>query len=125
MPIDDAANINSTGILISSTNLNLIKLSDNQQSVSIGAGNRWDDVYEYLDGTVWAVPGARQSTVGVAGYLLGGGMSFYSYEYGFGSTNGNVRAFEVRYSTPLRLFPTNSTKVCSVRRQYSHSNCHQ
>ncbi|EOD43069.1 hypothetical protein V502_00187 [Neofusicoccum parvum] len=94
MPIDDAANINSTGVLISSTNLNLLKLSDDHQTLSIGAGNRWDDVYEYLDGTVWTVAGARQSTVGVAGYLLGGGMSFYSYEYGFGSTNGNVRAFE-------------------------------
>ena len=44
------------------------------------------------------VVGGRYGPVGVPGYLLGGGMSFYSYEYGFSSTAGNVRAFEVSLS---------------------------
>jgi len=97
MPIKDAANINSTGILISSTNLKTLKLSDDQQTLSLGPGYRWGDAYMYLDETKTGkmVVGGRYAPVGVPGYLLGGGMSFFSYEYGFSSTNGNVRAYNV------------------------------
>ena len=97
MPIPDAANINSTGILISSTNLKTMELSADLETLSIGPGYRWGDAYEYLGstGTGKMVIGGRYAPVGVPGYLIGGGMSFYSYEYGFSSTNGNVRAFDV------------------------------
>jgi FAD/FMN-containing dehydrogenase len=97
MPIPDAANINSSGILISSTNLKALQLSDDLGTLAIGPGKRWGDAYIYLNstGTGKMVVGGRYGPVGVPGYLLGGGMSFYSYEYGFSSTAGNVRAFEV------------------------------
>ncbi|KAH8660740.1 hypothetical protein BGZ60DRAFT_381647 [Tricladium varicosporioides] len=93
MPISDAANINSTGILISSTKLTTLELSEDQSTVSVGPGKRWGDVYIYLAGTGSGkmVVGGRYAPVGIPGYLLGGGMSFFSYEYGFSSTNGNVK----------------------------------
>ncbi|KAF8866364.1 FAD-binding domain-containing protein [Acephala macrosclerotiorum] len=84
MPIADAANINSTGILISSTNLNTLSLSDDLSYVEVGPGPRWGDVYEYLNstGTGEMVVGGRYAPVGVPGLLLGGEMSFFSYDYG-------------------------------------------
>lgn len=97
MPIPDAANINSTGILISSSQLTTLELSEDLQTLSVGPGHPWGDVYEFLDTTRTGkmVVGGRYSPVGIPGYLLGGGMSFYSFEYGFSSSNGNVRAYEV------------------------------
>lgn len=97
MPIPDAANINSTGILISSTNLKTMELSEDGSTLALGPGYRWGDAYIYLDevGTGKMVVGGRYAPVGVPGYLLGGGMSFFSYEYGFSSTNGNVDTYEV------------------------------
>jgi hypothetical protein len=68
--------------------------------LSIGPGHRWGDAYIYLNETQTGkmVVGGRYAPVGVPGYLLGGGMSFFSYEYGFSSTNGNVKAFNVSLS---------------------------
>lgn len=103
MSIPDAANINSGGVLISSTNLKTLELSEDQSTVSVGPGPRWGDVYVYLDETKSGkmVVGGRYAPVGIPGLLLGGGMSFFSGEYGFASTNGNVRAFEVSSSKPF------------------------
>jgi FAD/FMN-containing dehydrogenase len=100
MPIANAANINSSGILISSTNLKSMELSEDQSTISVGPGLRWGDLYIYLNETKSGkmVVGGRYAPVGIPGYLLGGGMSFFSYEYGFSSTNGNVQAFEVGIS---------------------------
>lgn len=61
------------------------------------------DVYSYLEGTGLTVVGGRQGAVGIPGFVLGGGVSFFSYEYGFTSTNGNTRGFEVRYLTIISL----------------------
>lgn len=97
MSVPDAANINSTGVLISSTNLKTLELSGDQSTLSVGPGPRWGDVYIYLDETKSGkmVVGGRYAPVGIPGLLLGGGMAFFSGEYGFASTNGNVRAYEV------------------------------
>lgn len=95
MPITSSHSINSTGVLISSTNLDTLALSADKKTLSIGSGRRWSDAFEFLEGTGRSVVGARSTHVGVPGMLLGGGISFYSYEYGLGSTNGNVQAYEV------------------------------
>lgn len=119
MPIADAANIDSSGILISSTNLNTLQLSEDQQTLSVGPGNRWGDAYIYLNGTQTGkmVVGGRYGPVGVPGVLLGGGMSFFSYEYGFASTNGNVRSFQVSSFSPSVAQKLTCKIVCSCRRQ--------
>lgn len=97
MFIPTAANIGSTGVLISSTKLNTMQLSADLQTLSVGPGPRWGDAYIYLasTGTGKMVVGGRYSPVGIPGLLLGGGISFFSNEYGFASGNGNIRAIEV------------------------------
>lgn len=64
-------------------------------TVKISAGHEWIDVYSALEkhDPPLSVPGGRNAGVGVAGYLLGGGISFFSYERGFGADS--VRAWEV------------------------------
>ncbi|KAL3418745.1 FAD binding domain-containing protein [Phlyctema vagabunda] len=96
MPIPNAANINSTGVLISSSKLTKMELSTDGGTLELAPANRWGDAYIYLNetGTGKMVVGGRYAPVGVPGYLLGGGMSFFSNEYGFSSANGNVRAYE-------------------------------
>lgn len=105
MPNVNAANINSSGVLISSTNLKAMKLSDDMTILELGPGYRWGDAYIYLDDIQSGkmVVGGRYSPVGVPGYMLGGGMSFFRYEYGFSSTNGNVQAFEVGFQISLSI----------------------
>lgn len=98
MPIADAANINSTGVLISSTNLKTLELSEDKETMSIGPGPRWGDVFEYMDGSNVTIVGGRLAPVGVPGLLLGGGISYYSYKLGLGASNGKIKAYEVIFS---------------------------
>jgi hypothetical protein len=96
MPISDAANINDTGVLISSTNLNTLKLSKDGETMSVGPGPRWGDVFNYLEFTNKTVIGGRLAPVGIPGLLLGGGISWYSAKHGFASSQGKIKAYEVR-----------------------------
>ncbi|KAH6652289.1 6-hydroxy-D-nicotine oxidase [Truncatella angustata] len=59
----------------------------------IGAGCRWRDVYATLEPYGVTAPGGRTATVGVAGFLTGGGNNFYSSMVGLGCDN--VINFEV------------------------------
>lgn len=102
MTIEGAANINSSGVLLSSVGLSELSLSSDGSTVSIGSGNRWVNVYDYLEPYGKAVVGGRSGIVGVAGFLLGGGNSYFSNEYGLGVSN--VVRFEV--SLFLCLFRT-------------------
>ncbi|KAE9578544.1 hypothetical protein CGMCC3_g5561 [Colletotrichum fructicola] len=94
MPISNVSSIDTNGILISSVNMKTLTISEDKNTVSVGPGLRWTDVYTALDGTGVTVLGGRGSPIGVSGLLLGGGVSFFSYEYGLASTNGNVKAYE-------------------------------
>lgn len=96
MPIPDAANINSTGVQISSSNLRTLELSEDRETMSIGPGPRWGEVFIYMDGTNLTVVGGRLAPVGVPGLLLGGGISYFSYARGFASSEGKIKAYEVR-----------------------------
>ncbi|KAL4881829.1 hypothetical protein BJY04DRAFT_217898 [Aspergillus karnatakaensis] len=59
----------------------------------IGPGNRWQDVYPILFKHGVLVAGGRDGSVGVGGYLIGGGSSYHQAEYGFGCDT--VKNFEV------------------------------
>ena len=87
MPIPGYNGIDNTGILLSASNLTSLALSSNKSTVSVGPGNRWGDVYSYLALSDLAAVGGRVGHVGVPGLLLGGGISFYSSQYGFASDN--------------------------------------
>jgi FAD/FMN-containing dehydrogenase len=92
MPIPGYANTDG-GVLIGLTDLNEIQLSADQSYVSVGSGRLWEDVYFYLEQYGLIALGGRVGNVGVPGLILGGGISFYSNQYGFASDN--VIAFEV------------------------------
>ena len=50
-----------------------IAIDQDAGTVEIGAGLTWRDVYEYLVPMGLNVVGGRTVTVGVSGYMLGGG----------------------------------------------------
>ncbi|KAJ6598665.1 hypothetical protein B0H10DRAFT_2085402 [Mycena sp. CBHHK59/15] len=88
-----SSNIGPSGFTIDLQKLNSVSLSRDQSVVSIGAGCTWRMVYHSLDPYHLSTVGGRTSDVGVAGFLLGGGISFLSLEHGFGSDN--VVAYEI------------------------------
>ncbi|KAI1097748.1 FAD binding domain-containing protein [Jackrogersella minutella] len=75
------------GPLISTKKLNEIIFDADSKTVRVGPGNRWDEVGEQLDATGYTVVGGRIGNVGVGGYLLGGGLSFMSTEYGWAANS--------------------------------------
>ena len=62
------------GVQIALSRFNSTKLNRNDDTVEIGPGLTWDQVYETLDPTGVTVVGGRIPGVGVAGLTLGGGM---------------------------------------------------
>jgi FAD/FMN-containing dehydrogenase len=93
MPIPGYNGIDDRGVLLSSSNLTALSLSSDKSTVSVGPGNRWRDVYGYLKPFGLSAVGGRVGHVGVPGLLLGGGISFYSSQYGFASDN--VQKYQV------------------------------
>ena len=70
-----------------------MKESEGRKSVVLGAGLRWGRVYQELEKRGLMVIGGRVSDVGVGGLILGGGISFFSAEYGWACDN--VVAYEI------------------------------
>lgn len=62
-------------------------------TAGVGAGSRWGSVYEALAKDNLLVAGGRASSVGVGGFLLGGGNSFFSPRKGMACDN--VAQYEV------------------------------
>ncbi len=60
-------------ILVDLSRLNEVVVSTDGQTVGVGPGNRWGEVYDKLDPHGIAVLGGRISTVGVGGLIVGGG----------------------------------------------------
>ncbi|KAF2142885.1 uncharacterized protein K452DRAFT_225838 [Aplosporella prunicola CBS 121167] len=81
------------GPLIDTKLLDEVTLDAQAKTVRVGPGNRWEDVHKVLDGSGYTVVGGRIGNVGVGGYMLGGGLSFLSAQYGWAANN--VVEFEV------------------------------
>lgn len=58
-----------------------IKYDAKAQTVTVGSGNTWDDVYTALAPFNVGVVGGRIRGIGVMGFLLGGGMLVASLMY--------------------------------------------
>ncbi|KAK1561593.1 uncharacterized protein LY79DRAFT_675438 [Colletotrichum navitas] len=78
---DGRSNI-AHGVTIDLVRLNQITLSDDRQTISVGPGNRWDNISETLDPLSLADVSGRVSDVGIGGLILGGGISYFSGRYG-------------------------------------------
>ncbi|KAK5048566.1 hypothetical protein LTR84_005657 [Exophiala bonariae] len=79
-----ASNIND-GVTLDLSLLDGIALSPDGCNLHVGTGMRWLDVYEFLEreDLSISVNGARAGSVGVGGFLLGGGISISSGQYGW------------------------------------------
>ncbi|CAF1153514.1 unnamed protein product [Rotaria sordida] len=75
------------------------------QTVDLGAGLLWDDVYQALDPLGVTVVGGQISGVGIAGLILGGGYSRKSNQYGLSIDN----AIEYEVTINNQLLYYNST----------------
>ena len=68
---EGASNVEG-GVTIDLVKLNQIIVSADNQSTSVGPGNRWIKVYEKLSPLGLTVIGGRAADVGVGGLMLGG-----------------------------------------------------
>ncbi|OAG24666.1 FAD-binding domain-containing protein [Alternaria alternata] len=87
-----ASNIDG-GITVLFERMKQITLSKDKKVASIGPGNLWYDIYTTLAKDNLAVVGGRVSGVGIGGLTTGGGISFFSNEYGWACDN--VASYEV------------------------------
>ena len=81
------------GVTIDMREMRRTVLSTDKQTVFVGAGAKWGEVYSTLDPLGYGIPGGRSSDVGVGGLVLGGGNSFFAARYGF--VCDNVKNFEL------------------------------
>ena len=98
------------GVTIDNSLFGNITLSDNNSYVSIAPGAQWGNVYKYVEQYGLSVTGGRLATVGVAGLVLGGGLSFYAPRYGFACDN--IRNFEVCPHHQDLLPVTEASRLC-------------
>jgi FAD/FMN-containing dehydrogenase len=86
----------TTGIQLYMCRFDQINYNLRTGNVDVGAGCLWDDVYRTLanlETNRGVVGGATMGGVGVAGFLLGGGYSVKTNQYGLGIDN--IVKFEV------------------------------
>ncbi|KAK4235969.1 bifunctional solanapyrone synthase [Achaetomium macrosporum] len=87
------ASIGEPGMLIDLSRLDAVSINADASLVSVGPGQRWGNLLAALDPYNVTVVGGRLPGLGVGGFLLGGGFSYFSGEYGLAADN--VRNFEV------------------------------
>lgn len=91
------AGVDTHGILIDMSRLTAIRLSDDGSVASVAPGNRWGTVFATLNSMGKTVNTARLNWVGVGGYMLGGGLTYFNSLYGLAADN--VVNYEVRIPT--------------------------
>ncbi|KAF8329196.1 FAD-binding domain-containing protein [Amanita rubescens] len=72
----------SSGVLIAMYRFNNVAYNPESETANVGTGLIWDDVYAALAPYNVSVLGARVSGVGVGGFVLGGGYSWKTNQYG-------------------------------------------
>ncbi|KAI0409145.1 FAD-binding domain-containing protein [Xylaria palmicola] len=85
--------IGESGVLVSLAKVNTLSLSKDKTSIKVGTGNRWQSVYDLLVPQGLVAIGGRVGIVGVGGFMLGGGLSYHSNQYGLALDN--VKSYEV------------------------------
>lgn len=81
------------GVTIDLGLLDWTKFDEPTETVDIGPGGRWRQVYGELQKHGRTVSGGRDGNVGVGGILLGGGKTFFTAKRGFGCDD--VVAYDV------------------------------
>ncbi|KAI0441389.1 hypothetical protein F4803DRAFT_552156 [Xylaria telfairii] len=71
------------GVTIDLSLLNRVDLDESSETVDLGPGARWSQVYGDLAKRGRVVSGGRDGNVGVGGIILGGGYTFFAGRKGF------------------------------------------
>ncbi|KAK2462601.1 hypothetical protein APHAL10511_005334 [Amanita phalloides] len=102
----------SKGVLIALYRFNEVVYDSESQTATIGTGLIFDDVYAALEPHKVSVLGARVTGIGVGGFVLGGGYSWKTNQYGlavdsitsFELVKPNGEVTNVTESTDSELF---------------------
>ncbi|KAG2068762.1 FAD-binding domain-containing protein [Suillus decipiens] len=81
------------GVQIALVSFSEVVYDESAQTATIGMGLVWKDVYSALAQYNVTVVGGKSSSVGVGGFVLGGGYSYLSNEYGL--SVDNIVSFEL------------------------------
>ncbi|KAL8904440.1 MAG: hypothetical protein Q9207_003269 [Kuettlingeria erythrocarpa] len=103
------ANVDDYGVLIDVVNLD--QITYNQKTITFGSGQRWGQVYEYLNNTGVIAVGGRSPDVGVGGLMLGGGMPYFSSLYGIVSDGAQEHELVLANSTIVRANAQQNTDL--------------
>ena len=81
--------LNAGGMVIDLQNMTAKRFDQKREVVWAQTGNRWRDIYLFLQATnTGYIPiGGGCPTVGIPGFMLGGGLSFVSRSYGLSVDN--------------------------------------
>lgn len=109
--INGASNIGD-GVTLDLSSLSSLALSPDKGVLEVGAGARWQDIYEFIEQENLSVNGVRAGSVRVGGFLLGGGISVSGRKYGWACDSirsieyvtGNGSIIEANPATHSRLF---------------------
>ncbi|KAJ7446931.1 hypothetical protein B0H11DRAFT_2030668 [Mycena galericulata] len=101
-----ASNIASPGVTIDMRSIDSFSLSSDKKVASVGPGSNWVPVYNNLAQFNLTAVGARSNTVGLGGFLLGGGISNLSPQHGF--ANDNIVNYQVVLSSG-KIIEANAT----------------
>ncbi|RDW76316.1 FAD-binding oxidoreductase [Aspergillus mulundensis] len=83
MPHAGAANIQG-GVTVDLRALSGVQVSEDRETVVIGTGVSWGEVYKVLSPLNLTVAGGRAASIGVGGFLTGGGLSALGPATGWG-----------------------------------------
>ncbi|KAB8217744.1 hypothetical protein BDV33DRAFT_176750 [Aspergillus novoparasiticus] len=75
------------GVQFDLVKLNHVEIAADKQTVRVGPGVRWGDLFLVLEKAGVIAVGGRDYGVGVPGFVFGGGISYYSNLHGWGIDN--------------------------------------
>ncbi|KAI1267656.1 hypothetical protein F5Y18DRAFT_378391 [Xylariaceae sp. FL1019] len=87
------SSIGEGGVVIDIHKLSSLSLDRDASVLHVGAGATWGDVYSFLEEQGLSAIGGRDTAVGVAGFLLGGGYPALPNLHGTGADG--VQSFEI------------------------------
>lgn len=82
------------GVRLDTSLINHVKLCKDSRTMELGAGVLWRRVYEILDGTGLVAIGALVPTVGVVGFISGGGYN-HALSRSFGMACDHTISFDI------------------------------
>ena len=115
-------NQHDDGWVISTRKLQKMEILHAHDEIVLGAGLRFQSVYAYLHQTGYLFPGGSCPTVGVSGYLLGGGHSSISRSFGTGSDSVTNMKVVTASGELLQVNATSHADLFWALRGAGHNN---